>query len=164
MENRKQQTESRHDKFRRLSTSRMSKIMNFMALIGNLTNPRLYYFTEADVAELFGTYQKMGKAARGYFNGLTFYNEMPTEFSFHNSASVPKDQVEKHKAFQKMAATRMSKVLQQLRLVVNLSATSNYRYEASEIKELFAAYDAQGEAVAACFKPLATDFHYSDEQ
>jgi hypothetical protein len=162
METRNQTPESHHDKFRRLSTSRMSKVINMMTLIAKLNNRRLYFFSDADLEELFGMYQKMGIAAREYFKAPDLYNEMPTTFSFQNSAPVPKDEVEKHMLFRKMAESRMSTVLQQLRLVVNLSVRSNYKYTEQEVRELFEAYDAQGAAVAGRFKPLATDFHYSD--
>jgi len=151
--------ETRNDKFRRLAELRLGRILQTMNLIANLSAPQ-YVYTPEDVVELFNMYQTMGNAAQTYFQGTTRYNEMPSSFIFNNTVMVAPELAASHDRFRRLAEKRMSRVLRDLRLLVNLSDKSNYSYSASEISQLFNAYTSKGREIAALFAPLTTEFHF----
>lgn len=151
--------ETRNDKFRRLAELRLSRILQTMNLIANLSAPQ-YVYTPEDILELFNMYQTMGNAAQTYFQGTTRYNEMPSNFMFSNTAMVAPESATAHDRFRRLAEKRMSRVLHDLRLLVNLSDKSNYSYSATEVSQLFNAYTSKGREIAALFAPLTTEFHF----
>lgn len=151
--------ETRNEKFRRLAELRLGRILQTMNLIANLSAPQ-YVYTSEDITELFNMYQTMGNAAQTYFQGLTRYNEMPSSFMFTNTVTVAPELTSAHARFRRLAENRMSRVLRDLRLLVNLSDKSNYSYTNSEVAQLFDAYTNKGREIAALFAPLTTDFHF----
>lgn len=153
--------ESRNQKFRRIGANRLTRIYQVMNLIANLSAPQYAYTTE-DISELFGTYQELGEASQKYFQetGPTRYNEIPTEFTFKNQSTTDPESQTAHERFRRLAEKRMSRVVHDLRLLTNLSDRSNYTYTPEEVTELFVAYQAKGQAVAALFAPLETEFHF----
>jgi len=151
--------ETRNEKFRRLAELRLGRIMQTMNLIANLSAPQ-YVYTPEDIVELFNMYQTMGKAAQTYFHGPTRYNEMPSNFIFTNTATVASKSITAHDRFRRLAENRMSRILRDLRLLVNLSDKSNYTYSDEEVTELFNAYVNKGRTIAALFAPRDTTFHF----
>lgn len=152
--------ETHNQRFRRLASARLSRIFQTMSLIANLSGSQ-YAYTQADADEMFTTYQKLGNAARAYFTGPTRWNEMPSTFAFKNQEAVSADEQEAHSRFRRLAENRMSRVLRDLRLVVNLSDRSNYTFTENEVAQMFDAYESLGKAVAARFVHLPQEFHFT---
>ncbi|WP_143463119.1 hypothetical protein [Levilactobacillus enshiensis] len=151
--------ETHNDKFRRLGEKRLSRIFQTMNLIANLSDSQ-YRYTPDDIDELFMTYQKLGEAARAYFQGPTRYNEMPSSFAFDNTSTLPPEFQTAHNRFRRLAEKRMSRVLHDLRLLTNLSDRSNYTFSPEEVDQMFTAYSMKGLTIAALFSPRTTEFHF----
>ena len=63
---------ARREKFVELAEKRVSRALNDMRLIGNLSNRSAYEFTEEDVKKIFRVLQKELDAARSKFaDGMT---------------------------------------------------------------------------------------------
>ena len=152
--------ETHNQRFRRLAEARLSRIFQTMNLIANLSGSQ-YAYTQAEADELFTTYQKLGNTARTYFTGPTRINEMPSTFAFENQDTVSAAEQEAHARFRRLAEARMSRVLRDLRLVVNLSDRSNYTFTDDETRQMFDAYESLGKAVAARFVHLPDEFHFT---
>lgn len=59
--------ESKHDRFKRLATSRGDRIIREIALLGNLSNRRNYEYTDDEVRKLFGIIEAEIKECRAKF-------------------------------------------------------------------------------------------------
>lgn len=60
-------TESKHDKFKRLAESRTEKVLNMIDLIGNLANLSNYEYSEKEIKEIFGTIERVLKENEAKF-------------------------------------------------------------------------------------------------
>ncbi|WP_338214773.1 hypothetical protein [Companilactobacillus muriivasis] len=151
--------ETRNDKFRRLAELRLTRIFENMNSIANLSAPK-YKYTEAEIKDLFGTYQELGVECRKYFSGPTRYNEMPSTFKFKAPDLSDNDSSFGHDRFRHLAENRMSQVAQFTRKLASLSVKSHYTYTKEELNELFDAYEKKGHDIESLFLPLTDEFHF----
>lgn len=54
----------KRERFERVASNRVQKVIDFLGLIGNCANRNNYEYTEADVDHMFGEMTKALKAAR----------------------------------------------------------------------------------------------------
>ncbi|AKP67463.1 hypothetical protein [Companilactobacillus ginsenosidimutans] len=151
--------ETRNEKFRRLAELRLTRVFQNMNSIANLSAPK-YKYTEAEISDLFETYQKLGVECREYFKGPSRFNEMPSTFKF-TAPDLPDDETSVgHDRFRYLAENRMTQVVQFTRKLASLSVKSNYTYTKEEVNELFDAYEQKGHEVESLFLPLTEEFHF----
>ena len=62
-----EKTESKQDKFKRLSASRATKAIEYIRRLGNLSNSDKFDFTEDEIAKLFGTLSLEVRRAKARF-------------------------------------------------------------------------------------------------
>ena len=62
-----EKTESKKDKFKRLSASRATKAIEYIRMLGNLSNTDKYDFTEDEIAKLFGALSLEVRRAKARF-------------------------------------------------------------------------------------------------
>jgi hypothetical protein len=58
----------KRERFERVASNRVQKVIDFLALIGNCANRNNYEYTEADVDHMFSEMNKAMKAAREEFS------------------------------------------------------------------------------------------------
>ena len=61
-------TESKRDKFVRLAENRTNKILDMIQLLGNLSNPGTYEYTQHDVDKIFNAIESVTRDAKKRFN------------------------------------------------------------------------------------------------
>ena len=66
--------ETKRDKFVRLAESRTNKILDMIQLLGNLSSPGTYEYTQADVDKIFGAIDAAAKDAKKRFNRVESKN------------------------------------------------------------------------------------------
>lgn len=59
--------ESRNERFRRLAEARGDRLIREIVLLGNLSNPKNYEYSEADVEALFGPIEAELRETRAKF-------------------------------------------------------------------------------------------------
>lgn len=59
--------ETKHEKFKRLATSRGERMLRELRLLANLSNPRNYEYTEEDVKALFGAIEAELRVCKSQF-------------------------------------------------------------------------------------------------
>jgi len=60
--------ESRKQKFKRLGTRRVNKLLNQLRVLGNLSNKSYYNYNEEDVEKMFKAIDLQLKAIKGKFH------------------------------------------------------------------------------------------------
>lgn len=73
-------TEKR-ERFERVASNRVQKVIDFLGLIGNCANRNNYEYTEADVEHMFSEMSKAMKAARDEFS-KELVKSTKTQFRF----------------------------------------------------------------------------------
>lgn len=68
------QEESKREKFVRLAENRTNKILNMIQLLGNLSSPGTYEYTQQDVEKIFGAIENAAKEAKKRFNKVEVKN------------------------------------------------------------------------------------------
>ena len=59
--------ETRNDKFRRLSTARMTKVFSILNILRNQSDKSKYSFSKSDIEELFGALEQKGEEIKELF-------------------------------------------------------------------------------------------------
>lgn len=59
--------ESKRDKFIRLAENRTNKIIHYIDLIGNLSNTKIYEYSESDIRKIFGEIESQIKITKQRF-------------------------------------------------------------------------------------------------
>lgn len=60
--------ESKNDRFRRLAESRGNRLIREITLLGNLSNPKNYSYTEEEVERLFAPIEQELRETKALFN------------------------------------------------------------------------------------------------
>lgn len=60
--------ESRRQKFKRLGTRRVNKVLNQLRILGNLSNKSYYEYSEEDIYKMFKAIDLQLKAVKGKFH------------------------------------------------------------------------------------------------
>lgn len=156
-------SETRSEKFRRLSENRMSRIFVNMNLIANLSNRKNYSFLNEEIDELFKAFEDKGKEISNYFKG-SIDMKVTTKVVFTFNTELTEEELEDPKRikFRKLAEQRMSRVFHDMSLIANLSNRSHYTYTLQEVDELFQGYEEKGERIKLYFEPLTEEFKYSN--
>jgi hypothetical protein len=76
----------KRDRFERVASNRVQKVIDFLALIGNCANRNNYEYTEADVEYMFTEMSKALKAAREEFT-KEMSKSTKTQFRFSEQDS-----------------------------------------------------------------------------
>lgn len=63
--------ESKNERFRRLAASRGDRLIREIVLLGNLSNPKNYSYTDEEVAQLFTPIEEELRAAKAKFGTQT---------------------------------------------------------------------------------------------
>ena len=71
----------KRERFERVASNRVQKVIDFLALIGNCANRNNYEYTEADVDHMFAEMNKALKAAREEFS-KEMVKSTKTQFRF----------------------------------------------------------------------------------
>ena len=80
----------KRERFERVASNRVQKVIDFLALIGNCANRNNYEYTEADVEEMFAEMSKALKAARDeYSKEMT--KSTTTQVRFTSSKQTERD-------------------------------------------------------------------------
>ena len=66
--------ETKRDKFVRLAENRTNKIINMIQLLGNLSSPSTYEYTQQDVDKIFNAIENASKEAKKRFNKVEVKN------------------------------------------------------------------------------------------
>lgn len=66
--------ETKREKFVRLAENRTNKILDMIQLLGNLSSPGTYEYTQQDVDKIFGAIENATKEARKRYNKLEVKN------------------------------------------------------------------------------------------
>lgn len=74
----------KRERFERVASNRVQKVIDFLALIGNCANRNNYEYTEADVELMFTEMNKALKAARDEFSKETA-KSTKKQFKFSSS-------------------------------------------------------------------------------
>ncbi|EOO11488.1 hypothetical protein [Bacillus cereus] len=162
MENKSKETRS--EKFRRISKSRMSRIFVNMNLMANLSNKKNYNYIDEEINELFEAYEKKGREVSSYFDATEGVKGI-TEANFVFKVNLDNEDLQdtKRVKFRRLAEQRMSRIFHDMNLIANLSNKSHYTYTPQEVDELFQAYEEKGERIKLYFEPLLEEFKYSNE-
>lgn len=59
--------ESRKQRFERLATRRVNRILNYLRLLGNLSNRSSYDYTESEIRKIFSAIEHSTKNAKSKF-------------------------------------------------------------------------------------------------
>ena len=62
------QNETKREKFVRLAENRTNKILDMIQLLGNLSNPSAYEYTQHDIDKIFGAIETVTRDAKKRFN------------------------------------------------------------------------------------------------
>lgn len=141
--------ESRNEKFRRISEKRMSRVFKNMNLLANLSNKHRYDFSVDEIEEMFEVYFDKGKEIKSYFGDDRPVNK-PTISSFIFS-NKPIEDCERNLKFRNIAEKRLSRILNDMNLIANLSVKNHYQYNEGEVEELFNAYYVKGIGIKEFF-------------
>ena len=66
--------ETKREKFVRLAENRTNKILNMIQLLGNLSSPSTYEYTQQDVDKIFTAIENASKEAKKRFNKVEAKN------------------------------------------------------------------------------------------
>lgn len=151
--------ETRNEKFRRLAENRMTRVLQNMDLISNLTNKQRYEYSEKEIKEMYEGYIKKGEYIKKYFEEQPL-NEKPdiSEFIFL-SEPIGND---KNNSFRRIGENRMTKIFKDMNLIANLSVKTNYKYSVKEVEELFNVYFEKGIGVRERFLPTS-EFKFNNQ-
>ena len=67
-------TETKREKFVRLAENRTNKILNMIQLLGNLSSPGTYEYSQQDVEKIFSAIENATKEAKKRFNKVEAKN------------------------------------------------------------------------------------------
>ena len=70
MANNQNAPESKRDKFVRLAENRTNKILDMLQLLGNLSNPGTYEYTQTDVDKIFNAIENATKEAKKRYSKI----------------------------------------------------------------------------------------------
>lgn len=68
MKTKRPENETPEERFRRVAETRTNSILKYLRLLGNLSNRRLYKYSQQDVNKIFRTINYQVKEARARFN------------------------------------------------------------------------------------------------
>jgi hypothetical protein len=62
--------ETKRDAFRRLAERRTNGVLERLRVLGNLSNPHAYEWTDDDIRVIFGTIERELRSTRGKFDSM----------------------------------------------------------------------------------------------
>lgn len=75
----------KRERFERVASNRVQKVIDFLGLIGNCANRNNYEYTEADVEHMFAEMAKAMRAARDeYAKEMSKNAKTPFKFTLNN--------------------------------------------------------------------------------
>lgn len=69
-----EKAETKREKFVRLAENRTNKILDMIQLLGNLSSPGTYEYTQQDIEKMFGAIENATKEAKKRFNKVESKN------------------------------------------------------------------------------------------
>jgi hypothetical protein len=148
----------RNEKWKELSSKRMSRILQLTEQIAHLSSLN-YEYEDEWLRYLLDSYFKKGEEIQSVFEEFDTdtIKKLPSTFSFSNVSDL-NELTRKQQKFIEIGQKRMTKLYKEMNYFGRLANKKNYNYDQMDVDYLFEVYENKGVELRKWFPP------YHDER